>query len=111
MKGTVQSLEVRERGVGMSGPSPNLILKLVKAIRSSVAGRRRSDEVILRVLRSHSHDVTMMRQGDSPEDVNAPQCPKCGAKMIHAAGQRSESDEFWACSMLKCDGARQVSNS
>jgi hypothetical protein len=93
----------------MSGQSPNLILKLVRAIRSSVAGRRRSDEVILRVLRSHSDDVTMMRQGDVPDEVKAPQCPKCGAKMIHAAGQRSDSDEFWACSMLKCDGARQVS--
>jgi hypothetical protein len=93
----------------MSGPSPNLILKLVKAIRSSVAGRRRSDEVILRVLRSHSDDVTMMRQGNVPHEAKAPQCPKCGAKMIHAVGQRNEADEFWACSMLKCDGARQVS--
>lgn len=92
----------------MSGQSPSLILKLVKAIRSSVAGRRRSDEVLLRVLRSHSNDVTMMRQDDAPDEINTPQCPKCGAKMIRAAGQRSESDEFWACSMLKCDGARQV---
>jgi hypothetical protein len=93
----------------MSGQSPNLVLKLVNAIRSSVAGRRRSDEVILRVLRPHSNDVTSMRQGDARDDINAPDCPKCGAKMIHAVGQRSESDEFWACSMLKCDGARQVS--
>ncbi|HEU4604103.1 MAG TPA: hypothetical protein VFS24_19160 [Steroidobacteraceae bacterium] len=86
-----------------------VLTKLASAIRSSVAGRRRSDEVILRALRSDSNDVTSMRRGDLPDEIQAPACPKCGARMIHAAGQRSENDEFWACSMLNCDGARQVS--
>jgi hypothetical protein len=92
----------------MSNQGSNILSKLASAIRSSVAGRRKSDEVILRALRSDSKDVTVMRRGDVPDEVKAPHCPKCGAKMIHAAGQRSENDEFWACSRLDCDGARQV---
>lgn len=93
----------------MSRQGSKLMSKLANAIRSSVAGRRKSDEVILRALRSDSNDVTAMRRGENPSAIHAPMCPKCGATMIHAPGQRSESDEFWACSRLDCDGARQVS--
>jgi hypothetical protein len=85
------------------------LASIANTLRGTLAGRRRSDEVILRALRSDSSDVTVARRDDIPDEIKAPACPKCGAKMIHASGQRSENDEFWACSMLKCDGSRQVS--
>lgn len=88
--------------------SGKLLSKLAKTVRATVAGRRKSDEVILRALRSDAREPTVWRNADPAPDEKTPLCPKCGATMLHAKGQRSRKPEFWACSRLECNGTREI---
>lgn len=87
---------------------PKVLKSVAKAVRASVAGRRRSDQKLLRVLRSDSNEPTVCRALASAPDSKTPLCPLCGALMIHAKGRRSKRPEFWACSRLSCDGTREI---
>lgn len=87
----------------------SIILKAIaNALRTTVAGRRESDKVISRVLRSDADEPTAWRQVTPAPDTKSPLCPTCGATMIHAEGERSKQAEFWACSRLDCEGTREM---
>lgn len=85
-----------------------LLRSVMKVMRSTVAGRRKSDQVLARVLSSDSDEPTVWAQADPLPDSKTPLCHKCGAMMIHATGSRSNKKEFWACSRLDCEGTREV---
>jgi hypothetical protein len=86
----------------------NILKSVTNAMRATVAGRRESDQVIRRVLRSDSDEPTAWRQVTPAPDSKTPLCPRCGATMIHAEGERSAKAEFWACSRLDCEGTREM---
>jgi ssDNA-binding Zn-finger/Zn-ribbon topoisomerase 1 len=81
---------------------------LARFFRSFFAGRRKSDAVFARVLRSDSDTPTAWKELNPSPDAKPPLCPRCGAVMIHAKGERTTRPEFWACSRLQCDGVRDV---
>jgi hypothetical protein len=88
----------------------SFLKSVANAMRATVAGRRESDQVIRRVLRSDSDEPTAWRRATPTPDSKTPLCPTCGATMIHAEGERSANAEFWACSRLDCNGTREMAD-
>lgn len=80
----------------------------IRILRAFFAGRRKSDAAFPRLLRSSSDEPTVCRQADPLVDSSTPSCPRCGAAMIHARGERRARPEFWACSRLDCEGIREI---
>lgn len=80
----------------------------IRMLRAFFAGRRKSDAAFPRLLRLGSDEPTAWRQMDPIPDSKTPLCPRCGAAMIHARGERRARPEFWACSRLDCEGIREI---
>src|SRR5512138_2659491 len=102
----VASKRRRVRRIDMSRAP--LLNSLARFVRSFFAGRRKSDAAFARLLHPSSNAATAWKELSPSPDAKTPLCPRCGAVMIHAKGERITRPEFWACSRLDCEGVREV---